>query len=137
MTIPLWCLLGFAAWTLLLVLGVVTWRSVMVLRGEKQANEFTAGVPHGPVLYWRLNRAHLNAVENLPVLATVVIVATLVHVQNTTFDALSEVHLGARIVQTCCHLTSNAVTVVHVRFTALLVQLGCLAWMMREIAAHA
>ena len=129
MTTPLWCLLGFAAWTLLLVLGVVTWRSAMVLRGEKAANEFLAGVPHGPELYWRLNRAHLNAVENLPVLAAIVLVAHVAGVQSGAFDALALVHLGARVVQTLCHLASNAVPVVMVRFTGLMVQLGCLVGM--------
>jgi uncharacterized MAPEG superfamily protein len=118
------------------VLGVVVWRTLMVLRGDKQANEFTAGVPHGPVLYWRLNRAHLNAVENLPVLAAIVSVATFAQVHGATFDALAETHLCARIVQTTCHLASNAVAVVYVRFTALLVQLVCLAWMVREIVAQ-
>jgi uncharacterized MAPEG superfamily protein len=135
MTVPLWCLLGFTSWTLLLVCGVATWRTVMVLRRERRANEFTAGVPHGPDLYWRLNRAHLNAVENLPVLAAVVLIATHVNLQSARFDQLAEVHLGARVVQTCCHLASNAVPVVLVRFSALVVQLGCLACMIREIVA--
>ena len=113
-----------------LVLGVVTWRSVMVLRGEKQANEFLAGVPHGPDLYWRLNRAHLIAVENLPVLAAIVLVAHIAGVRSSTFDTLAIVHLAARVVQTICHLASNAVPVVMVRFTALVVQLGCLVGML-------
>lgn len=130
MTIPLWCLTGFAAWTLLLVFGVISWRSLMVLRGEKAANEFLAGVPHGPDLYWRLNRAHLNAVENLPLLAAIVLVAHLAGVRSGTFDAAAIVHLGARVVQTLCHLASNAVPVVMVRFTGLVVQLGCLAGML-------
>ena len=56
MTTPLWCLLGFTTWTLLLVGGVIAWRSADVLRGAKRANEFTGGVQHGPPLYWRLNR---------------------------------------------------------------------------------
>jgi uncharacterized MAPEG superfamily protein len=130
MTIPLWCLTGFVAWTLLLVFGVISWRSLMVLRGEKSANEFLAGVPHGPDLYWRLNRAHLNAVENLPLLAAIVLVAHLAGVRSGTFDTLALVHLGARVVQTLCHLASNAVPVVMVRFTGLVVQLGCMAGML-------
>ena len=89
MTIPLWCLTGFAAWTLLLVFSVISWRSVMVLRGQKLPNEFTPGVPHGPELYWRINRAHLNAAENLPVLAAVVLVAHLTGVRSGVFDTLA------------------------------------------------
>lgn len=137
MTTPLWCLLGFAAWTLLLVFAVVTWRSVMVLRGDKRANEFMAGVPHGPDLYWRLNRAHLNAAENLPLLGAVVVVATFAHVDTPLLSLLAQVHLGARITQTTCHLASNAVTVVYVRFTSLVVQVLCLAGMIAEIVRRA
>jgi uncharacterized MAPEG superfamily protein len=137
MTIPLWCLLGFTAWTVLLVIGVIGWRTAMVLGRKKRANEFTPGVPHGPDLYWRLNRAHLNAVENLPILAVIILIATHLHLQSATFDHLAEVHLGARVVQTCCHLASNAVPVVLVRFTALVVQLACFAWMMVQIGAFA
>src|SRR4051812_14857318 len=112
MTTPLWCLLGFASWTLMLVAGVASWRTVMVLRGDKRANAFTPGVQHGPDLYWRLNRAHLNAAENLPLLASVVAVATFAHVQTAALSLLAQVHLGARISQTICHLASNAVPVV-------------------------
>jgi uncharacterized MAPEG superfamily protein len=133
MTIPLWCLTGFAAWTLLLVFSVISWRSVMVLRGQKLPNEFTPGVPHGPELYWRINRAHLNAAENLPVLAAVVLVAHLTGVRSGVFDTLAIVHLSARVVQTTCHLASNAVPVVLVRFSALVVQLVCLAGMLVQI----
>jgi uncharacterized MAPEG superfamily protein len=137
MTVPLWCLLGFATWTLLLVLGVVSWRSVMVLRGDKRANEFMAGVPHGPDLYWRLNRAHLNAVENLPLLGAVIFVATHAQVDTPLFSLLCEVHLAARVCQTTAHLASNAVGVVYVRFTSLVTQVVCLAAMIVEIARHA
>jgi len=135
-TIPLWCLLGFVAWTLLLVLCVVSWRTTLVLIGRKRANAFTGGVQHGSELYWRFNRAHLNAVENLPLITAVVAAATfcscaIAHVRHVVRSAS-----GRAIIQTICHLVSNAVAVVYVRFTALLVQIGCLIWMIREIIAH-
>jgi uncharacterized MAPEG superfamily protein len=94
-------------------------------------------MPHGPELYWRINRAHLNAAENLPVLAALVLVAHVTGVRSGVFDTLAIVHLSARVVQTSCHLASNAVPVVLVRFSALVVQLACLAGMVLQIVANA
>ncbi len=135
MTVPLWCLLAFAAWTVGLVFSVITWRSVMVLRGIKQANEFMAGVPHGPDLYWRLNRAHMNAVENLTVFGAIVLVAHAAGVNGGMFAQLAQVYVGARVVQSIAHVTSNAVGVVYVRFSALVVQLACAAGMIGIVVA--
>jgi hypothetical protein len=47
MTTPLWCLLGFVAWTLVLLASVAGARVGAVLRGEKRPGEFPSGVPHG------------------------------------------------------------------------------------------
>ena len=66
MTVPLWCLLGYVAWTLLLLLGIGAARSAQVLTGARRANEFPAGERHGGDAYWRLNRAHLNCLEFIP-----------------------------------------------------------------------
>lgn len=138
MTIPLWCLLGFAAWTLLLVVAVIGWRSAEVLLGRRRANEFTGGVPHGGALYWRLNRAHLNAAENLPLIAAVVLVAHVAGHRSAAFDTLAVVHLGARVAQSSFHVASNAVPVALLRFSALVVQLACLAGMIGLlVASHA
>ena len=64
MTTPLWCLLGFVAWTLALLLGVGFSRVGAVLRGEKKANEFPSGVPHGGDAYWRWLERALGAVAS-------------------------------------------------------------------------
>ena len=47
MTTPLWCLLGFVAWTIVLLLAIALTRVGAVLTGAKKANEFPSGVPHG------------------------------------------------------------------------------------------
>jgi uncharacterized MAPEG superfamily protein len=126
MTTPLWCLSGFVAWTVTLLSGIGIARVAAVVRGEKQANEFPSGVPHGGDGYWRLNRAHLNCVENLPLFAAVVLVATVAGVKAPLLDTLARVYLGARIGQSLAHVSSGGVLAVNVRFTFFLVQVGCL-----------
>jgi uncharacterized MAPEG superfamily protein len=125
MTTPLWCLLGFVAWTLLLLLGIAAARVGAVLRGQKKANEFASGVPHGGDAYWRLNRAHLNCLENLPIFATVVLVATVAGVRAAILDTIARVYLAARVGQSLTHVASGSVIAVNVRFTFFAVQVAC------------
>jgi len=134
MTTPLWCLLGFVVWTLVLLLGVGFSRVGAVLSGQKKANEFPSGVPHGGDAYWRLNRAHMNCVENLPLFASVVLVATVAGVKAPLLDTLARVYLGARIGQSITHVSSGGVMAVNVRFTFFLVQVGCLIGFLLTIA---
>jgi uncharacterized MAPEG superfamily protein len=125
MTTPLWCLLGFVAWTLLLLLAIAVARVGAVLRGEKQANEFPSGVPHGGDAYWRLNRAHLNCLENLPIFAAVVLVAAVAGVREPILDTLARTYLGARVGQSIAHVSSGGVVAVNVRFVFFVVQTAC------------
>ena len=134
MTTPLWCLLGFAGWMIFLVLCLAVVRVGQVLRGKKQANEFPSGIPHGSPREWRLNRAHMNTAENLPIFATVVLVGSLAGVSGATFATLAQVCLGARMVQSIVHVSSNAVMAVNLRFAALAAQLVSFIWMGLEIA---
>jgi uncharacterized MAPEG superfamily protein len=134
MTTPLWCLLGFVVWTLVLLLGLGFSRVGAVLSGQKKANEFPSGVPHGGDAYWRLNRAHMNCVENLPLFASVVLVATVAGVKAPLLDTLARVYLGARIGQSVTHVSSGGVMAVNVRFTFFLVQVGCLIGFLVTIA---
>jgi len=125
MTTPLWCLLGFVVWTLLLLLGIAVARVGAVLSGQKKANEFASGVPHGGDAYWRLNRAHLNCLENLPIFATVVLVATVAGIRAAILDTLARTFLAARVGQTLAHVSSGGVVAVNVRFTFFVVQVAC------------
>jgi uncharacterized MAPEG superfamily protein len=132
MTTPILCLLGFAAWNMLLVGAIGITRAVMVLRGF-QSTEFQGGVPHGGDRYWRLNRAHINTAENLPVFATLVLVGTLLHVDSARFHSLPMIVLAARLVQSGAHVASGSAAAVNVRFTAFLAQMACFLWMLIEI----
>jgi uncharacterized MAPEG superfamily protein len=125
MTTPLWCLAGFVVWTLLLLLGVAGARVSKVLSGQATAADFPSGVPHGSDAYWRLNRAHLNCLENLPVFAAVVLVATVAGIRAPVLDTLARLYLGARVGQSLTHIASGSVMAVNVRFTFFLVQFAC------------
>jgi uncharacterized MAPEG superfamily protein len=125
MTTPLWCLIGFVVWTLVLLLSVAAVRVGAVLSGAKKANEFPSGVPHGGDAYWRLNRAHMNCLENLPIFATVVLVATLAGLREPILDTLARTYLGARVGQSITHISSGSAMGVNVRFTFFVVQVAC------------
>src|SRR5256885_16509731 len=107
MTIPLWSLLAMVTWTMALVIAISMYRRGQVELGRKRDNEFPSGVPHGTDRYWRLNRAHVNCVENLPLFASVVLVAHVAHIQNSTLDLLSIVYVGARGGQSTVHIVAN------------------------------
>ena len=122
-------LIFYALWAIALVLMVGADRVLLVLRGEAKANSFTPGVPHGSESYWRINRAHLNTVENLPIFATIVLSAYVVGQGTATFNLLAAIVVCARIVQSIIHILSGSVTAVTLRFAAFGVQLVCEVWM--------
>lgn len=134
MTIPLWCLLGFATWTLLiLVVAVAPFRVGSVAAGKARPSSFPADTPHGPDWYRRVMRAHANCVENLPVFATVVIVGHLAGLRDAGFDRMAQVYVWARVCQTIAHVASGRGVVINVRFTFFLTQLICVAGMIYRI----
>ena len=67
MPIPVWVLLGFAAWTLFILfttVGVYRWSRI--LTGRTAIAAWRADEQQGGEWYRRAIRAHLNCVENLP-----------------------------------------------------------------------
>ncbi len=135
MTVPLWCLVGFVLWTLVLLFGVAGARVSKVLAGRASPGDFPSGVPHGTDAYWRLNRAHLNCLENLPLFAAVVLTARVANVIGPTLDVLAVVYLAARIGQSLAHVSSGSAIAVNVRFTFFLIQIGCLIGFIWAIVA--
>ena len=133
MTTPLWCLLGFVLWTLVLLLALGAVRVGKVMTGKAKANDFPSGVPHGSDAYWRLNRAHSNCVENLPIFASVVLAAVAgVHVP--ALDTAARVFLGARVGQSLAHVSSGSALAVNVRFAFFVVQVCCVIRFLLAIA---
>jgi uncharacterized MAPEG superfamily protein len=119
----------YALWAIALVLMVAADRVLIVIRGQAKADSFTPGVPHGSDSYWRINRAHLNTVKNLPIFAAIVLAGWVVGMETATFNRLAIVVVVARIVQSAIHIASGSVVAITFRFTALAVQLICEIWM--------
>ncbi len=135
---PLWCLLGFVAWVvLILIVGIGAVRVGAVLAGKARPNAFPSDVPHGSEGYRRTMRAHANCVENLPLFASLVLTASVLQVQTPLLDTLSVVFLTARIAQSVTHISSGRSLAVNIRFTFFVVQLTCYGFMLREIIRHA
>jgi len=131
LTLPLFTLLGFALWTLVVLVatvGVHRWSLILTKRAP--INAFRADAPTGPDWYRRAMRAHANCVENLPVYGAIVAVATFAGVTGRLLDALSVVVLGARVCQTVVHVAFvETERSVGFRFGFFAVQLASMSWM--------
>ncbi len=123
MTLPLWGLIGFVLWVVVLVVALTIARFRHLSRG---GSHIDFGVPDDRRLIWRLFRAHLNALENLPLFASVVLVAALRGVTGGVFGLLAVVYLAARVGQSVLHISPGGGLRGHRRFILLVVQLTCL-----------
>lgn len=131
MAIPLWVLLGFAAWTLALLLGSVgIYRWSRILTGRASVHEWRADVTQGSEWYQRAMRAHMNCVENLPVYGAVAFAAFATGVSGAMLDRLAVTLLAARIGQSLVHVCiAQTEPVARVRFGLFFVQLACMIGM--------
>jgi uncharacterized MAPEG superfamily protein len=134
MSISLLSLLGFTAWTLMLVLGVVVYRSVQVLAGRRRANDWNRAKPsEDPGLLQRITHAHANCLENLPLFAAVILVASVTGKLGIT-DPLAGWYLALRIGQSVVHLTGTSHWQALIRFSFFAPQLLILGWMVVRLA---
>ena len=124
MNVPLGMLLGFAAWTLLLLLltiGVYRWSRI--LTGRIPQGGFPADRVEGEDWYRRSMRAHANCVENLPVFGAIVFALYVSGVSGPTVNYLAISILIARVIQSLIHVSFvQTNTVVAFRFSFFSVQ---------------
>lgn len=138
MTVPMWTLLGFATWTLLLLMatvGVYRWKWILLRKAPIAS--FRSDQLEGEDWYRRGTRAHANCIENLPVFAAIVLVITAVGIESPFVDRLCVAVLAARICQSLVHVShvqTNAF--VTVRFTFYSVQLVCFLALIAMAAAR-
>jgi hypothetical protein len=139
MSIPLWTLLAFAVWTLVVLMaGIGVRRWSLILTGRAQLTDFPADQPHGSTAYRRAVRAHANCVENLPVYGAVVLTAFAAQANAPIMDTLALVFIAARAGQTLVHvLLVETNTTVLIRFAFFCTQIVAMLWMALEIASHA
>ncbi len=136
MTVPVWMLLGFAMWTLLLLLftiGVYRWSRIF--SGRVPISGFPADAAGGAAWYQRATRAHANCIENLPVFGAIVFGLYVANVGGTLVDALAVTVLAARICQSLVHVGfEHTNTVASWRFGFFFVQFICFVWLAGLIA---
>jgi len=133
--IPLLSLVAFALWPVVLVLGIGTFRVPKVLMGKVAANSFPSGTPHGGDAYWRLNRAHMNSLESLPVFAALVLTAVVAQTVTPAFERFCILVVAARVAQSIVHVSGNSNMHVNVRFTFFAVQIACFIMMGASITS--
>src|SRR5262249_32427210 len=139
MTIPVWMLLGFAAWTALVLLSTIgVYRLSRVFRGRAGMADFPADRVEGDDWYKRSMRAHANCIANLPLFAAIVIALCAADVGGPAVNGLSTAILIARVIQSSVHIGFvQTHAVVTVRFTFFLIQLVSFLALIALVARHA
>ena len=128
-------LLGFAAWTLLLIAGVFLYPGMRFLTGTP-INHWPRGnkpADDAPFVK-RLEDAHANCLENLPVFAVIVLVAAALG-RLADIQALAPWVLYARIGQSLAHLSGTGPVNVFVRASFWSAQLALFGWMLVKLLA--
>ena len=139
MTIPMWMLLGFATWTLVLLMatvGVYRWGNILFSKASIAS--FRSDQLEGADWYRRGTRAHANCVENLPVFGAIVWLVSATGVDSVAVDWLCTLVLIARVLQSSVHLAHvQTDAFVAVRFSFFSIQLVSFLALIVIVARHA
>jgi uncharacterized MAPEG superfamily protein len=121
----MWMLLGFATWTLLLLMATVgVYRWVNILFSTARIASFRSDQLEGEDWYRRGTRAHANCVENLPVFGAIVFIISAIGVTGPFVNSLCIAVLIARVCQSTVHVSHvQTDAFVAVRFSFYSVQL--------------
>jgi uncharacterized MAPEG superfamily protein len=120
-------LVGYVAWSLLLAISIVGYRTGLVLTKKHAANGFDPGGYDVSEFSGRLCRAHANCYENLAMFAGLILLA-MVTGNGAVTDPLARWVLVARVAQSTVHLISESEIAVTIRVTFFLVQVGIMAY---------
>lgn len=139
MSLPVWVLLGFASWTLVLLAATVgAHRWVGILTGRDNFATYAEYRIEGPDWYKRALRAHANCVENLPVYGALVLVAVVAGVTNRTLDVLVVTFMALRVCHSMVHVGFRQTNmVVLARSMLFIAQWLCMTAMAATIALAA
>jgi uncharacterized MAPEG superfamily protein len=126
-------LLGFTAWTVFIVAGVFLYRGVKFLGGTPINHWPRQAKPADDMaLIKRMEDAHANCLENLPVFAAIVLAAAAMG-RLDTIAAMAPLVLYARIAQTTVHLIGVGKIHVLIRATFWSIQLALFIWMLAKL----
>lgn len=139
MTVPVWTLLAFATWTVVLLLTTVgVYRWSRILSGRVAIKDFRADPVGGSDWYQRAMRAHANCIENLPVFGAIVLALVVAGIRDSAANYLCIAILIARIAQSLTHVCfSQTNTVTSVRFGFFFVQVMSFLWLVAIIVRQA
>jgi len=126
-------LLGFAAWTIILVVGLAVFRVSLVSAGKKSAAGFSPIGDDVEGFGKRLTRAHANCYENLPLAGAVLLYAVATD-QTAVTDGLALIFLGARLAQSLTHLASTSRPAVTIRFLFYVAQIVIISYWILALA---
>ena len=128
-------LLLFAAWTLALMFLYVGYRVALVLAMKKPANSWGRDdKADDPAFVVRAKHAHLNALENLPLFAAIVLAAVALGKQPVV-DQVAAFVLYARLAQSAVHLIGVNHWLVFIRANLLVVQAALFLYMIWGLLA--
>lgn len=128
-------LLLFAAWTLVLMFTYVGYRVALVLAMKKPANSWGRDDKvDDPGFIVRAKHAHLNALENLPVFAAIVLAAVALD-KTPVVDQVAAWVLYARLAQSLVHLIGVNHWLVFIRANFLVVQAALFLYMIWGLLA--
>lgn len=121
MTATACALLSLVAWAILLTFALVFTRGAAGAKG-KAINSFSPAGTDLDGFGYRVTRAHGNTLENLAILASLLLYAIATQ-QTQITDGLAAVLVGARVVQSVVHIASGGVPAVLLRASAFSVQM--------------
>ena len=128
-------LLAFVTLTFALVAFYVTYRVTLVFSFKTPANSWTRGAAswQNPAWITRIEHAHANCLENLPLYAALVLGASLLG-QLAVIDGLAWVYFGFRLGQTAVHLISTSAAFVFLRAVMLSGQWACIGYWLLKLS---
>ena len=126
-------LLGFAAWTVLMVMLLGFTRTGLVFSGRKKSNDFRASGEDLGSFGYRVTRVHANCYENLPAAATVMLYAIATN-QTAITDPFALAFIALRLAQSVTHLLSTAQPMVMIRFSFYIAQNAILIYWVLSLA---
>lgn len=125
---PITALLLFAAWTLLIMFLAVNWRLLEIARGVPAYSWTRGKAKESPAWVTRFEHAHLNCLENLPIFATIVLVAAATG-KLEAIAPFAPIVLYARLGQSLVHMISVSHAMVLIRAGLFTVQVALFFWM--------
>ena len=139
MTVPVWMLLGFALWTLILLMTTIAvYRWSRILTGRVAIKDFRADRIEGEDWYRRAMRAHANCIENLPVFGAIVFATYVSGISGPAVDYPSIAVLVGRVMQSLTHVSfTETNATVTVRFLLFAIQMASFLWLIALVVRKA